>query len=145
MPWYIYPLIVLAGVAGGFVNVLAGNGSLIMLPALIFAGLPANVANGTNSIGILLQNVVGVAGFQQQKKLDWRGGLWLSIPATLGSIVGAQIAVDINRTVFERVLAVAMIAMLVLMFLKPERWIKGHRSEERRVGKECRSRWSPYH
>jgi uncharacterized membrane protein YfcA len=126
MPWYIYPLIVLAGVAGGFVNVLAGNGSLIMLPALIFAGLPANVANGTNRIGILLQNVVGVAGFQQQKKLDWRGGLWLSIPATLGSIVGAQIAVDINRTVFERVLAVAMIAMLVLMFLKPERWIKGH-------------------
>lgn len=126
MPWYIYPLIVLAGVAGGFVNVLAGNGSLIMLPALIFAGLPANVANGTNRIGILLQNVVGVAGFQQQKKLDWRGGLWLSIPATLGSIVGAQIAVDINRTVFERVLAVAMIAMLVLMFLKPERWIRGH-------------------
>jgi uncharacterized membrane protein YfcA len=97
-----------------------------MLPALIFAGLPATVANGTNRVGILLQNVVGVGGFHQQKKLDWRGGLWLSIPATLGSIAGAQIAVDINRTVFERVLAAALIVMLALMFVKPERWIKGH-------------------
>ncbi len=132
MAWYIYPLIVLAGVAGGFVNVLAGNGSLIMLPALIFAGLPANIANGTNRIGILLQNVVGVAGFQQQKKLDWRGGLLLSIPATLGSIVGAQIAVEINREMFQRVLAVAMILMLVLMFLKPEKWIKGQTTAVRR-------------
>ncbi len=125
MPWYVYPLLFFAGIAAGFVNVLAGNGSLITLPALIFAGLPASIANGTNRVGVLLQSAVGAAGFQQQKKVDWRGGLLLSIPATLGSIVGAQIAVDIDRAVFQQVLAVAMLLMLVLMFIKPERWIKG--------------------
>ena len=44
MIWYHYVLLILAGIAAGFVNMLAGNGSLITLPALIFIGLPANVA-----------------------------------------------------------------------------------------------------
>jgi uncharacterized membrane protein YfcA len=124
--WPKYVLIVLAGVAAGFVNILAGNGSLITLPALLFFGLPANVANATNRVGVVLQNVVGVAGFHQQGKLDLRGALIYSIPATLGAILGAYIAVDINEEVFRRVLAVVMVLMLVLMLVKPERWVKGH-------------------
>lgn len=130
MPWYIYPLLVLAGVASGFVNVLAGNGSLITLPALIFAGLPANIANATNRIGVMMQNVVGTWGFYKRGKLDIRGALLLSIPMILGSIAGARIAVDIDEALFRRVLAVLMIVMLVLMLVKPERWVvdKGARA-----------------
>jgi uncharacterized membrane protein YfcA len=123
--WYMYPMVVLAGVAAGFVNVLAGNGSLITLPVLLFIGLPANIANATNRVGVTLQNVVGTAGFQRQGKLDARGALLYAIPATLGSIVGARIAVDINEAVFRRVLAVVMVIMLVLMLVKPERWVAG--------------------
>lgn len=125
MDWLKYPLIVLAGVAAGFVNILAGNGSLITLPALIFFGLPANIANATNRVGVVFQNIVGVAGFQRKGMLDLHGGLLYSIPTAIGSILGAYIAVDINEAVFRRVLAVVMILMLVLMFVKPERWVKG--------------------
>ncbi len=66
MPLYIYPLIVAAGFAAGFINTLAGSGSLVTLPLLIFAGLPSTVANGTNRVAILLQNVVGTRQFQKQ-------------------------------------------------------------------------------
>ena len=125
MDWLKYPLIVLAGVAAGFVNILAGNGSLITLPALIFFGLPPNVANATNRVGVVFQNVVGVASFQRKGVLDVRGGLLYSIPASIGAAIGAYIAVDINEEVFRRVLAAVMILMLVLMFVKPERWVKG--------------------
>lgn len=126
MDWYVYPLVVLAGAAAGFVNVLAGNGSLITLPVLIFlVGLPANIANATNRIGVTLQNVVGVGGFYQQGKLDLRGAILLSIPAALGSIVGAKLAVDIDETLFRQVLAVVMIIMIVLMLIDPNRWIRG--------------------
>jgi uncharacterized membrane protein YfcA len=128
--WIKYPLIVLAGMAAGFVNILAGNGSLLTLPALIFFGLPPNVANATNRVGVLFQNVVGVTSFQRKGMLDLRGALLYSIPTAIGSVVGAYIAVDINEEVFRRVLAVVMILMLVLMFVKPERWIKGKGSEE---------------
>jgi uncharacterized membrane protein YfcA len=123
--WLKYPLIVLAGVAAGFVNILAGNGSLITLPALIFFGLPANVANATNRVGVVFQNVVGVASFQRKGMLDRRGALLYSIPASIGSVLGAYIAVDIDEEVFRRVLAIIMILMLVLMFIKPERWVRG--------------------
>ena len=48
MEWYIYPAVIVAGFGTGFINTLAGSGSLISLPLLIFLGIPANVANGTN-------------------------------------------------------------------------------------------------
>ena len=114
-----------AGLAAGFINVLAGNGSLISLPALIFIGLPPGVANATNRVSIVFQNLVGGTSFHRQGKLDARGALMLSIPMVLGSTMGALIAVDVNDQVFRQVLAVAMIVMLVLMLIKPERWIAG--------------------
>ncbi|OQA40428.1 MAG: hypothetical protein BWY52_02875 [Chloroflexi bacterium ADurb.Bin325] len=123
MEWYAYPLLVLAGIAAGFVNMLAGNGSLITLPALIFVGLPANVANATNRVGVTLQNLVGSWEFYRRGKLDTRNALMFAIPTTVGSILGAQIAVDINEALFRRVLAVIMVVMLVLMLVKPERWL----------------------
>lgn len=123
MDWYDYPILVLAGIAAGFVNMLAGNGSLITLPALIFVGLPANIANATNRVGVTLQNVVGTWGFYHRGKLDVRGALLFSVPTVVGSILGAQLAVDIDETLFRRVLAVLMVVMLVLMIVKPERWI----------------------
>ena len=64
MEWYIYVLVVCAGVFAGFVNTLAGSGSLITLPLLMFLGLPANVANATNRIGVLAQSVVGAWSFR---------------------------------------------------------------------------------
>jgi uncharacterized protein len=123
--WYQYAVVVAAGVAAGFINVLAGNGSLISLPALIFAGLPPGVANATNRVSIVFQNLVGGAGFHRQGKLDVRGALTLSIPMVLGSTLGAFLAVDVDDQVFQRVLAAAMIVMLALMLLKPERWLAG--------------------
>jgi uncharacterized membrane protein YfcA len=117
--------VVAAGLAAGFVNILAGNGSLISLPALIFAGLPPGVANATNRVAIVFQNVVGGTGFYRQGKLDVHGALVLSIPMVIGSAAGALLAVDVNDQVFQRVLAFAMIAMLILMLIKPERWIAG--------------------
>jgi hypothetical protein len=123
--WYHYVIVVAAGLAAGFINVLAGNGSLISLPALIFIGLPAGIANATNRVSIVFQNLVGGTSFYRQGKLDARGALVLSVPMVMGSIVGALLAVDVNDETFKQVLALAMILMLVLMLIKPERWIAG--------------------
>jgi hypothetical protein len=84
LDWYIYPAIIAAGFAAGFINTLAGSGSLITLPLLIFMGLPATVANGTNRVAVLLQSVVASGRFRSGKVLDVRGALVLGIPAVLG-------------------------------------------------------------
>ncbi len=125
MSWFSFLLILLAGFAAGVINTIAGSGSLITLPLLIFLGLPANVANGTNRVAILLQNVVGSASYRQQGVLDTKGALWLGIPAALGAILGAQIAVDLNEAILERSIGIILVIMLFVVLFRPQRWLQG--------------------
>jgi hypothetical protein len=125
MEWYVYPLIVVAGFSAGMINTIAGSGSLITLPLLILLGLPANVANGTNRVGILLQNVVGASSYQRMGVLDGRGAIWLSGSAILGALLGAQIAVDLDEALLRRTIGGVMVLMLMVVLLRPERWLKG--------------------
>jgi hypothetical protein len=125
LDWYLYLAVIAAGFGCGFINTLAGSGSLITLPLLIFLGLPANVANGTNRVGILLQNLVSVGSFQQKQMLDLRGGLLLTAPAVVGSVIGAQIAVNLDEELMRRTIGALMIVMLITMFVQPKKWREG--------------------
>lgn len=124
--WYIYPLLIATGILVGFINTLAGSGSLISLPLLMYIGLPANVANGTNRIAIMLQSMVGAGSFRQQKVIEFREGIWLSIPAVAGAVIGALLAVDLNEAMMRKAIGVLMILMFFLIIFKPEAWLKGH-------------------
>ena len=112
------------GLVAGFINTTAGGGSTLTLPLLMFLGLPANVANGTNRIAILLQNVVGVNTFRKKKVLDLTTDYKLAIPAILGSIIGAFFAVEIDEETLRKVIAGLMVAMLFIVVLKPDAWVK---------------------
>ncbi len=125
MEWYLYPLVVAAGFAAGFINTLAGSGSLVTLPLLIFIGLPPTVANGTNRVAILLQNVVGVSSFRQQKMLNFRRGLILAAPAVVGGIIGALIAVDVDDETLRLTIGGLMVVMLIVTLIRPKRWLEG--------------------
>ena len=125
MEWYFYPLIVAAGTLSGFINTLAGSGSLVTLPLLISLGLPPTVANGTNRVAIIFQNIVGTSSFYQRKMLDLRGVLWLGIPAVFGSVIGAQIAVTLDEAIMKQVIGVVMVAMLIVILVRPNRWLRG--------------------
>lgn len=115
----------ITGVAAGFVNTLAGSGSLITVPILILLGLPANVANGTNRVGVTFQNVVAVVSFRRHGVLHLEGTWRLFLPAVLGGILGARLAVDLDEAVLRRVIGALMIALLIVMFVQPERWLAG--------------------
>jgi uncharacterized membrane protein YfcA len=116
------------GFIAGFINTLAGNGSLVTIPILILLGLPANVANGTNRVGVLLQNIAAVATFRQRGALDVTGTWYLVVPSVLGALIGAQLAVDLDEALLRRVIGVLMLFMLPIVLLKPERWIATHRA-----------------
>lgn len=126
MEWWIILLLVLGGVFTGFINTLAGSGSLISLPLLIFLGLPANVANGTNRINILLQSLVGFRGFTKHKKLDIKQEFRFVIPTVIGSLIGAQIAVDLNKEALEKVIGAIMIFMIPVILLDEKKWLREH-------------------
>ena len=78
----------ITGFAAGFINTLAGSGSLLTLPILILLGLPANVANGTNRVGVTMQNIVAVATFRRRGALPLAGSWKLLVPSVVGGITG---------------------------------------------------------
>lgn len=122
----IYAAVPIVGFIAGFVNTLAGSGSLITLPVLILLGLPANVANGTNRVGILVQNIVAVAIFRQRGALSFAGSRKLIVPAVFGALVGAALAVDLDEALLNRTIGILMLAMLVIILLRPGRWLQAH-------------------
>ncbi|PKQ66096.1 sulfite exporter TauE/SafE family protein [Labilibaculum manganireducens] len=125
MEWYYYILIVIVGVFCGFLNTLAGSGSIISLAMLMFMGLPANVANGTNRIAILMQNIVGVSSFKKQKVFSFKEGIWLALPAIVGSVIGAGLAVEINEDMMQKTIGGLLIFLFFIVLYKPDAWVKG--------------------
>jgi len=108
MEWYTYIIVVAVGIVAGIINTLAAGGSLLTLPVLMALGLPPNMANGTNRIAIFLQNVVGVGRFHQEKVMDFPSGFRVGIPAALGAIAGAFIAVNLNDEAMKLAIAAVM-------------------------------------
>jgi len=124
--WQV-PVLVLVGIVAGFLNVLAGGGSLMTLPLLIFLGLPAVVANGTNRVAIFCQNIFAIGGFRRKGVFPIRLALLCTVPALFGSYLGANLAVSIDDQLFKRLLALIMIGVLIFTALDP---VKRFRREE---------------
>ena len=114
-------LILVTGIVAGFMNTLGGGGSLLTLPMLIFLGSPAAVANGTNRIALMVQNIVGVSNFRRKGFFYPKLGIILAIPAIFGSFLGARLAISIPEELFQKILAVIMIVVLVLILTRPEK------------------------
>lgn len=126
MTWIEITVLIISGLAVGFINTLAGGGSVISLSVLMLMGLPAPVANGTNRIAIAIQTFTATTVFRKKKVLDLRKGTILGIPSALGSILGAYIAIDINEAIFEKAFAVIMLVMIVFVFYNPNKFILGN-------------------
>jgi len=108
-----------AGLFAGCINTLAGGGSLITMPLLIFMGLPSVEANATNRIALFIQNIFAIQGFRSKGVFLFPFSLWLGISATIGAIIGAQIALDIKGETFNKILAIVMVLVMALTVLKP--------------------------
>jgi uncharacterized membrane protein YfcA len=108
-------LLLVVGVAGGFVNVIAGGGSLLTVPVMIFLGLPGPVANGTNRIGILAQSITSIVTFARRGFRDFRLSLSLSACTIPGAVAGALLGVHLDGVWFNRAVALIMVGVLLVM------------------------------
>ncbi|PCE64060.1 sulfite exporter TauE/SafE family protein [Sediminicola luteus] len=131
--WWHYPLLVGVGFTVGFINTLAGGGSLLILPTLIFLGLPPAIANGTNRVAIVVQTGLATAGFKSKGVSTFPFNIYLGIAALIGAVIGASIAVDIKGELFNRILAIVMIVVVVIILFGPK--MKLESVQERITGK----------
>ncbi|MBW2279222.1 MAG: sulfite exporter TauE/SafE family protein [Deltaproteobacteria bacterium] len=121
-------VLVAGGAVAGFVNTLAGGGSFLTVPLLIFLGLPPTVANATNRVGVAAQSLAAMGGFRQENVPGLRFAASL-LPATLlGSWLGAWAASSVSDRVFSVGFAVVMLAMLPVILRNPKPRAPGERA-----------------
>ncbi|GDY24563.1 UPF0721 transmembrane protein [Agarivorans sp. Toyoura001] len=112
-------LLLVVGLIAGVINTLAGGGSNLTLPALMVMGMPAEVANATNRVGIFLQCLTGVLGFKKHDKLDTEDVVPILWPTLVGGLMGAVAASYSPAWIIKYLLLGAMLAMAALMLFKP--------------------------
>ena len=104
------------GVVAGFLNVMAGGGSLLTVPVMVFMGVPGPVANGTNRIAILAQNLTAITTFFRRGFSDFKLSLSLAACALPGAIAGAMVGVQLEGEWFNRMLALVMVGVMLIMY-----------------------------
>ena len=111
-------ILAMAGVLATIVNVIAGGGGMIVLPALMALGMPADVANGTYRLAVVTQSIAGTNALRREGKLDTSSIVPILIPTVLGAAVGALVAIWIPTEVLKPIMLATMIAMAALIVFR---------------------------
>ena len=125
-------LLLITGIATGFLNVMAGGGSMLSVPIMIFLGVPGTIANATNRIAILPQNVSAVWAFYRKGFSNFKLSLSLGLCTIPGTIIGAHIASNVANDQFNHLLAIIMVIVLIVMSLPQAKTISTDQSPSKK-------------
>lgn len=114
-----YAILIAAGFAAGFINTIAGGGSMLTLPALMILGMPADIANATNRVGVFLQSLAGARQFHRKGRLSPADIVPTLIPSLVGSLIGSALASWMPVSWLKPALLGTMLAMAALMLFQP--------------------------
>ena len=117
MDWHIAVVLLVSGTLVGIINTLAGGGSIITMTMFMAFGLPIHIANGTNRIVVLLQNLASSITFIRKKSFDLKHGFLLSIPVIIGNIAGSFVASYINDWVFKICFGAILLVIMIYLLL----------------------------
>lgn len=123
-----------AGFACGFLNTAASSGSVVTLPVMIFLGLDPAAANATNRLPVMVGALSGALDFARRKSMPWRTALRITVPTTIGSLIGAGIAEIVPRRDMGMVVTAAVLFAMLLLFKNIKKAIEQAQRAEVRLG-----------
>ena len=119
LPDPLHILLVLgAGLLAGAANTIAGGGTTVSFPILIWAGLSPQIANATNTLGLISGSVGGAWSYRARIRLQ-AGWALLWLPALAGGAAGAALLLALPSAWFEAVAPWLVIGSAVLMACDP--------------------------
>jgi len=121
------------GILVGFINTLAGGGSSVLYPILIFMGMPIHTAIGTSRVGFVAQGVFSVAGFKSKGIFIFPFNLYVALSAMLGGLIGAWLSLHTPGKDLTKILAFIMLMIAILILIQAK--IKKTESMPRTGGK----------
>jgi uncharacterized membrane protein YfcA len=102
------------GLVAGWVNVVAGGGTLLSLPVLALSGLPPMAANATSRLGVLSQSLSATLVWQRKGAIPWKLALRLLPVSLVATLAGAEAAALMQTELAGRVLAIIFAALALL-------------------------------
>ena len=116
---------IFGGFIAGIVNTLAGNGSAITLSIMTeLLGLPANTANGTNRVGVLMQSMSSNLAFLKNKKLSLKDSGSAILICVIGAVVGVILALNVSNEQFKFVFKYMLVLMFFVLLINPKKWLR---------------------
>lgn len=112
-------LLVVLGLVAGVINTLAGGGSNLTIPALMISGMPPDIANATNRVGVMMQSLTGMKRFHDKGKLPTADLKSILIPTLIGGAIGGAVASYAPPELLKPALLLTMLGMAALMLFKP--------------------------
>ncbi len=111
--------ILLAGMAAGIINVVAGAGTLITFPVLLALGIPPVTANVSNTVGLVPASITGVYGYRRELAGHWRSVLWMASLSALGGVAGAAFLLLLPAKSFTTVVPFLLLLAALLSAIQP--------------------------
>ena len=113
-PQLIELLLFFAGLIAGTLNTLAGGGSFVAFPALLYAGVPPVIANATNTYAALPGYISGALGFRADLIKHRRRLLPYTVIALLYGYAGAELLLHVSNQAFNQIVPWLMLLAVVL-------------------------------
>jgi len=127
-------LLVVSGVCAGFINTLAGGGSMLTLPVLMLMGMPADIANGTNRLAVVIQALTGVHGFKKHGYLETTDIIPVMKPMLVGALIGALVVSYMPPDILKPVLLITMMVMSIVMMFSSAVIFPGEHEKPKLLG-----------
>lgn len=124
VPYLGLAVLAVVGVVAGVVNTMAGGGSFLSLPALMFVGLPAGLANGSLRVAVVLQNIAAVATFHKKGVREYGIAAKLLVPAMLGSLGGSFAATRMDDDLLRPVFGGLLVVWAIILLWRPQRFLE---------------------
>lgn len=130
--WH-YLAIAVLGILASIINILAGGGSNLILPLLMAFGVPPDIANASNRVGIFFQSLTGIRGFRNAGALPTHDLRGILLPMVVGGLAGSVLASVLPNQILKPALLVCILGVATLTFLKPQLLLPPQNVRERKV------------
>lgn len=121
-----------AAVMAGMINSVAGGGTLVTFPALVWAGRPEIIANATSTFALVPGTWSSAYGYRGEMLNAPRKFLYLLIPSAAGGIVGAVLLKRTPSAIFAALVPFLILFATILFMVQEtvQRWLRSGASAQ---------------
>ena len=117
-PW-VYPVLTAVAFFTGFIDAIAGGGGLIMVPALLFAGVPPLQTLGTNKVQSMFGTAIACFNYGRSGLFSWREHKWTVLIVFIGAAAGVLAVQTVGSRSMGLVIPILLMAVALYVLLSP--------------------------